>query len=119
MELERKIEILKAEENEQHENYLDAEEKYRNVAEMGRPSATYWYNYAVFLFDNREHLEQDQALKAINKALELKTKAKFYQLKYLILFTTGNLEEAKGLHDLLEDQEGQFTLMREYLNDNL
>lgn len=32
----------------------DAEEKYEMIAKMGRPSASNWYNYALFLFNNHE-----------------------------------------------------------------
>ena len=53
--LERKIELLKAREQEEFDNYSDAEQKYENVARIGKSSATHWYNYANFLFKNREN----------------------------------------------------------------
>ena len=83
---------------------MDSVEKFKRVAEMGEQSATFWYNYAVFLFNNRDELElNEQALKAINKAIELKERPKYYELKYLLLFVSGNMEEAKHLHSYLTD----------------
>ena len=118
-ECERKIELLKARENENFGNVLDSEENYKRVAEMGETSATHWYNYAAFIFNCREELEQnDRALKAINKAIEIQEKPHYYELKYLLLFTSGNMEEAKTIHAKLTDAEDKFRIMKEHVNEN-
>lgn len=90
---------MKAQENEKLGNYEDAESKYEHVAEMGDDVATYWYNYAAFLFNYREKLEKNEkALMAINKAIEIKPKKQYKKLKYLLLVLCGNMEEAKNMH---------------------
>jgi hypothetical protein len=70
---EKKIELLKANEQDELGNLSDAEGKYEHAAKVGQPSATYWYNYAAFLFKHREERERnDKALVAVNNALEIK-----------------------------------------------
>jgi len=82
---------LKAREIEDF-NYSDAEGKFEQVASTGKASATNWYNYAAFLFKHRDEREKNEkALMAINKALEIKEKPHFYELKYLLLFLSGNM----------------------------
>lgn len=86
---------------------------------MGDQSATAWYNYAAFLFNHRQEIQRnEQALKAINKAIEIQPKQHYQQLKYLLLFVAGNMEEAKNMHTLIEDPEDKFKPMREHLMDN-
>ena len=85
------------------------------MASKGRPSPTYYYNYASFLFKNRYHREcNDKALSAINKAIEINPKKHFYELKYLILFVMGNIEEAKTVQERFDDKEGKYKSMKEF-----
>jgi hypothetical protein len=92
-EFERKIESLKAYEQEDIGNYSDAEGKFEHAAKVGQPSATYWFNYAAFLFKHRDERERnDKALIAVNNALEIKQKVEYVELKYMLLFLMGNLE---------------------------
>lgn len=70
VELERKIMRLKANEEEEYDHYSEAEEKYEEVAKMGQPKATHWFNYACFLFKHREYREcNEKALRAVNQAI--------------------------------------------------
>jgi hypothetical protein len=83
------------------------------VAEMGEESATHWYNFAAILFNHSEKLQlNEEAIKAINRAIAIKTKPRFQELKYLLLFTSGNMEEAKTLHPFLTDPGDKFKLMK-------
>ena len=58
-------------------------------------------------------------MRAINKAIELQGKQKYYELKYLLLFVAGNMDEAKNMHTLVEDPTGKFKAIREHLVDNV
>ena len=81
---------------------------------------TYWYNYAAYLFNHREEQENNEkALKAINRALELSTKPQYYKLKYLLLFVSDNMEEAKKMHPQLTASSNELKPMMEYVNDHV
>ena len=85
---------------------------------MGDQSATAWYNYAAFLFNHREELERnEQAIKAINKAIDIEPRQRYLELRYLLLFVAGNMEEAKGMHTVMKDPEGKFKPMKQFLVD--
>jgi Tfp pilus assembly protein PilF len=51
--------LLRAYEQEKVGNYEDAEGKFEHAAKFGRPSATYWFNYAAFLFKYRGELDKN------------------------------------------------------------
>lgn len=93
-------------------NYSDAEDKLEHAAKVGEPSASYWFNYAAFLFKNRNERENNEkALAAINRALEIRTKNQYLELKYMLLFIMGNLEEAAKIQDSMTDPK--FNAMKE------
>ena len=56
-------------------------------------------------------------MKAINKAIEIRKKDKYNELKYLILFVSGNMEEARAMQGTLgKEEEKKFKIMKEYLD---
>ncbi|CAM6005217.1 unnamed protein product [Sphagnum balticum] len=77
-------------------SFEDAAEKYETAARMGKPNATLWYSYAVFLWNYRYESDKNtQALEAIEKAIAIKSKPQYIHLKFALLFQMGSFEEAK------------------------
>lgn len=118
-EYERGIQFMRAKQDEKREQIEGAKDKYENVTKLGKPSATAFYNYAVFLFKNRHELDLNhKALEAIENAIELKRKEKFFELKYMILFVMGNMEEARSVEREFRDKEGKYAAMKDYIHQN-
>lgn len=118
-EYEKAIQFIKARKDEKREHVEAAKDRYENVTKLGKPSATAYYNYAAFLFKKRHDLDLNhKALEAIETAIELKKKDKFYELKYMILFAMGNMEEARSVEAQFKDAQGKYAAIKDYIHQN-